>query len=117
MDPFHASARGTVSNYSTIVLLPILFLLHMIPVAIITPIIIILGSVEIYITSSYVPFNVIFMGFVNPIFSASFIIIIGYRADYLAWKTWNEKILYMKQKETWLASVAHNVSDKRERDR
>jgi hypothetical protein len=109
MDVYHASARGTVSAYSSVVLLPILFLLHMIPVAVVLPIVTIVACVDVYITSTYVPMSIILSGFLNPAFSGAFICIIGYRADFLALKTWQEKTLYMKQKETWLASVAHNV--------
>jgi CheY-like chemotaxis protein len=105
MSSAHVFARSAVSSYSVFVLLPVLCLIHLIPAPVFVVPVLLIGCIDMMVASTYVSLDSLIMSVINPLFAGIFISIIGYRADFLALKTWQE----MKRREAWLASVAHNI--------
>ena len=100
----HAVLRAMASSYHVFVLLPILFRLHAIEVHFFIAPIFLMGCIDVVIASTYVPVANYIQALLSPMFAGMFICIVSCRTDYLSLKTWQD----MKQKEAWLASVAHN---------
>ena len=100
----YAVLRAMVSSYHVYVLLPVMFLIYAIPVPVFIVPMFVSGCIDFAIASTYVSVPDLFAPTLNPLFAGVFICIIGYRHDALMLKTWKEN----KQKEAWLASVAHN---------
>ncbi len=101
----HALMRALVTSYHVFVVLPVVFMLHLIPVRIFMLPVFVLGCIDIGIASTYVSLSKLATGVLSPLFSGIFLCIIGHRKEFLALIAWQE----VKRKEVWLAGVAHNI--------
>jgi CheY-like chemotaxis protein len=97
--------HATLSFFTVFVLLPILFLVHLIPVPVFVLPVILVGCIDVGIASTFAPTSEIIVAALGPLLAGVSICVIGYRADFRGLKTWQD----VKQKEAWLASVAHNI--------
>ena len=109
MSPFHASARGTACMYQSLVVVPIVFFIHFIPVRVIVPVCAVLGISNIYVMFSYVPVDMIFQSVLYPCLCFFGISLCLYRSKCFLLNIWQERIDNAKEKDAVMATVAHNL--------
>jgi len=108
---YHAAARATVTLFASMVLIPVLFLLHMIPMKkVIIPYCIINGLVHMYVISTYLHnTDLLISAMLHPLFCSIGVCAIGYRAECIHFQTWIDGLEGMRKKDEWMATIAHNI--------